>query len=95
VDTYVLTGTGDPERLLHDMGFFTWDTEEVLDMVRWVRSWNADPSHPRKVRFLGVDLQSRGRLVPFLAERLRQARFWLLYLAGLNGGPEIQLKSCV
>ena len=54
LDTYVLTGEGDPARLLRGE---TWDTQEVLALVRWMRAYNADPAHPRKVRLLGVDMQ--------------------------------------
>jgi erythromycin esterase len=57
VDDYVLHGTGDPAKALAGIYFWTWNTEEVLDMIRWMRAYNADPAHPRKVRFLGFDMQ--------------------------------------
>jgi erythromycin esterase len=65
VNQYVLTGEGDPAAALAGLGFWTWNTEEVLDMIRWMRAWNADPQHVRKVRFYGFDMQS-----PFGAIRL-------------------------
>ncbi len=57
VNRYVLTGEGDPARALAGMYFWIYDTEEVLELIRWMRRYNADPQHPRKVKFYGVDMQ--------------------------------------
>src|SRR5207248_517792 len=57
VNTYVLTGKGDPAKALAGLYFWTWDTEEVLDMIQWMRRWNADPAHKKKVKFYGFDMQ--------------------------------------
>lgn len=56
IDEYVQTGRGDPRRLINGMHFWTWDTEEVLALVQWMRKWNEDPTHKR-VRFYGFDMQ--------------------------------------
>jgi erythromycin esterase len=57
VDHYVLTGEGDPARALAGLYFWTWNTEEVLSLIQWMRAYNADPAHSRKLRFYGVDSQ--------------------------------------
>src|SRR4051794_2757056 len=57
INEYVLNGTGDPERVVAGQGFWTWNTEEVRDMVRWMRAYNADAQHPRKIKFYGFDMQ--------------------------------------
>ena len=57
VDDYVLSGKGDPAKALAGLYFWTWNTEEVLDLIRWMRRWNENPGHARKVRFAGVDMQ--------------------------------------
>ena len=41
LNDYVLNGTGDPAQLLRGMYFWTWNTEEVLDMIHWMREFNA------------------------------------------------------
>lgn len=56
VNDYVLRGEGDPAEALTGMRFWTWDTQEVLDLVKWMRGWNL--SHARKVKFYGFDMQS-------------------------------------
>jgi erythromycin esterase len=59
VDHYVQTGVGDPVALVRAMRFWTWSTEEVYDLVRWMRAWNASGGQPR-LRFSGFDMQVPG-----------------------------------
>jgi hypothetical protein len=40
LNDYVLNGNGDPAKLIKGMYFWTWDTQEVLDMVLWMREFN-------------------------------------------------------
>src|SRR5436190_17031509 len=56
LNDYVLNGTGDPAELLRGMYFWTWNTEEVLDMIRWMRAFNA--SGRGRVQFTGFDMQT-------------------------------------
>jgi erythromycin esterase len=55
VNDYVLHGKGDPAEALAGTRFWTWDTEEVLALIEWMRSWNR--AHARKVKFYGFDMQ--------------------------------------
>ncbi|HVS01034.1 MAG TPA: erythromycin esterase family protein, partial [Thermoanaerobaculia bacterium] len=71
VDEYVRTGQGDPAKALAGLYFWTWNTEEVLDLIRWMRQWNSVPGH-RQVRFYGVDVQTGAVAAKRLAERLGQ-----------------------
>jgi erythromycin esterase-like protein len=56
LNDYVLNGTGDPAALMRGMYFWTWDTEEVLAMVRWMRAFNE--SGKGRVQFTGFDMQT-------------------------------------
>jgi erythromycin esterase len=58
INTYVLTGQGDAANVLQQFHFWTWNTQEVLALVKWVRAYDADPSHIQKVRFAGFDSQA-------------------------------------
>src|SRR5215467_12157644 len=40
VNDYVLHAIGDPAEALAGMRFWTCDTEEVLALIEWMRSWN-------------------------------------------------------
>src|SRR6185436_16689905 len=56
LNEYVLNGTGDPAQLLRGTYFWTWNTEEVLDMIKWMREFNA--SGKGRVQFTGFDMQT-------------------------------------
>jgi erythromycin esterase len=72
VNRYVLTGKGDPEKALAGLYFWTWDTEEVLAMIRWMRTYNADPRHTNKIKFYGFDMQAPARAVKVALEYLHR-----------------------
>src|SRR4051794_672155 len=55
LNDYVLRGEGDPKELLRGMYFWTWNTREVLDMILWMREFNA--SGKGRIEFLGFDMQ--------------------------------------
>jgi erythromycin esterase len=57
VNDYILTGRGDPKAALKGLYFWTSNTTEVLDLIEWMRRWNADPRHMKKLKFYGVDMQ--------------------------------------
>ena len=57
VNDYVQTGIGDPARLLAGLYFWTWNTQEVLDMILWMRRHNQNPGSAPKVSFYGFDMQ--------------------------------------
>lgn len=55
MNDYVLGGEGDPRKLLDGMYFWTWNTEEVLELVEWMRIFNA--SKAGRIEFTGFDMQ--------------------------------------
>ncbi len=58
INDYVEHGLGDPQEALHGQGFWTWDTQEVLALIEWMRAYNAAPGREQPVRFYGIDMQS-------------------------------------
>lgn len=56
LNDYVLNGEGDPAKLLKGMYFWTWDTQEVLEMIQWMREFNK--SGKGHVQFTGFDMQT-------------------------------------
>jgi erythromycin esterase-like protein len=56
LNDFVLHGAGDPKQLLKGMYFWTWDTEEVLDMILWMREFNR--SGKGRIEFTGFDMQT-------------------------------------
>jgi erythromycin esterase len=57
LDEFVTTGFGIPERALesvHDV----WQTAEMVDLLRWLRDFNADGPADDQVRVFGYDAQA-------------------------------------
>jgi erythromycin esterase len=57
INDYVVNGQGDIQAILEQQGTWIWQTQEVLDLLQWIRAYNADPSHVQKVHFAGFDCQ--------------------------------------
>jgi erythromycin esterase len=55
IDAYLQTGQGDPAKLLAELGYWTWDTEEVLGVIVWMRRYNEIAEPERRLRFAGID----------------------------------------
>ncbi|GAA2672824.1 erythromycin esterase family protein [Streptomyces violaceolatus] len=59
LDTYLTRGLGDPEQIMRaefQGQYVFWNTDEYLDLIRWMRHYNV--SHPGRptLRFVGNDL---------------------------------------
>jgi len=71
INEYVATGRGDLRAALI-VTLPIWNTEEVVALIEWMRAWNADPSHDRKLKFVGFDMQTTffayRNVVAFLAK---------------------------
>ena len=55
VNAYVLDGVGTAADALAGL-FWIWNTEEVLDLIEWMRWWNVN--NARKVKFYGFDMST-------------------------------------
>jgi erythromycin esterase len=72
IDEYVRRGTGDPGRAL-DMGFTVWNTEEMVDLVEWMRSHNVSAPRGQQLRFWGFDMQDPQTSMEQVLTHIRQA----------------------
>src|ERR1035437_320116 len=55
IDKYIKTGKGNPKKFLSELGYWITRTQEVLDMIEWMRSYNAKP-YNKKLSFYGCDI---------------------------------------
>lgn len=60
VNRYVMTGQGDPAKLVAGLYFWSWKTQESVDLIRWIREWNATAPSAQRVTFRGLDIQYPG-----------------------------------
>jgi erythromycin esterase len=57
-DRYIKAGEGDAASALASMYFWTWQTEEVRDMVEWMRAFNQAPGQHPTLTFTSFDMQT-------------------------------------
>jgi len=69
INQYVLGATGDAAHALTSLRLWFWDCEEVLELIEWMRRWNA--SHDRKVYFYGFDMQTAAAATVALLDYLK------------------------
>ncbi|WP_109097519.1 erythromycin esterase family protein [Aquimarina sp. AU58] len=60
INDYVLYGKGNSRDALSAQGFWVWNTEEVIDMIEWMRDYNMKVTEGEKVQFIGIDTQTNG-----------------------------------
>lgn len=53
LNDYIKNGKGNPPELLQGMYYWAWQTQEVLDMVEWMRAHNQGDG---KIQFTGFDM---------------------------------------
>jgi erythromycin esterase len=71
LDRYITTGVGDLRQLMKDtMHFWTWETEEVYQLLAWMRQYNQDKSRDQMIRYIGFDCQFQTYQGDFLIEYL-------------------------
>ena len=59
-DRYIKTGDGSAAAALKEIGFWVWATEEVRDLIEWMRAYNAVPGRGKLLSFTGFDMQAPG-----------------------------------
>lgn len=72
INKYVLTGKGNGKEALLKNGYWVWKSQEVLDLIEWMRSYNASQPEDRKVQFYGYDMQSASASVEWLENYLKK-----------------------
>lgn len=81
VNDYVLHGTGQAGECLDGLGFWTWNTYEVLGVLEWLQAHNQHVEPSRRVRFVGIDPQ-----IPAVAVRTVEV---FLRAAGADPRPGV------
>lgn len=58
INDYILHGKGDLTTVLTGQGYVVWDTEEIAELIGWMRAYNKKVPVEKKVKFYGVDLSN-------------------------------------
>lgn len=57
VDQYINGGSGSAEKAVAEIGFAIYRTQEMVDLVDWMRSYNETVSQEEALHFYGMDVQ--------------------------------------
>ncbi|MCR4587934.1 MAG: erythromycin esterase family protein [Lachnospiraceae bacterium] len=72
INAYIQGGEGDARSLVNDLSFVIYHTQQMADLVEWMRTYNATASEDKKLRFYGFDMQNPEKGVPFLLSYLEE-----------------------
>ena len=86
VNAYIFTGKGNPAELIRGMHYWVSRTQEILDMVEWMRSRNLE-GHP--VKYSGFDMQYYSGAI----EALKQGFIYDVETTRLIGTLSLKLDS--
>jgi len=60
LNAYVTGGTGDPARLMSRLYSWNLNTQEIAELIAWLRQWNATVPPEQRVHLFGLDVQYPG-----------------------------------
>ena len=70
INEYVLNGKGDLAKMLARQGTWAWDTEEVTELIEWLRQYNSSVPAEKKVRFAGFDIHNNNQAIDLVGNYL-------------------------
>jgi erythromycin esterase len=66
INKYVLTGEGNAKEALSKNGYWVWKSQEVLDLIEWMKNYNKGKTSNQKIKFYGYDMQDATSCVVWL-----------------------------
>lgn len=57
VNEYITTGAGSAEQAAGEIGFAIYKTEEMVELLTWMKTFNAGKEPNQQIRFYGFDMQ--------------------------------------
>ncbi|GGF39008.1 succinoglycan biosynthesis [Echinicola rosea] len=58
INDFITKGIGDPYELVYNIGFWTFSTFEVLELVKWMREYNTTKKPEDQIHIYGLDIQN-------------------------------------
>lgn len=57
INEYISGGEGDGSSLVKNFSIAPWQNQQVIDLLKWMRSYNLNRPDEQKIRFYGMDIQ--------------------------------------
>lgn len=93
VNRYIHGGDGTAEEAVAAIGFAIYRTEEMEDLVSWMRRYNETAADGDDIRFYGFDMQRTEYNYAFLLEALKQSGYDTSALETLWDGDDWSASS--
>lgn len=81
IDSYVTTGAREIRPILANLaGWYLWDTEEMVNLITWIRKFNLSAEEHDMVRVLGMDITASAqgvRAASIVAHEIDPQRGWI------------------
>ena len=71
INDYVQSGVGNIDSLMHFFDFWIWRTEEVKELVLWMKNYNQQKIESEKISFYGFDMQNIHSPIKYLNDVLK------------------------
>ncbi|MEZ4302848.1 MAG: erythromycin esterase family protein, partial [Polyangiaceae bacterium] len=72
LDEHIVRGKGTLAAAIRGLGYFSLDTEETTELFAWMRAYNEDGRHRKKLRVFGVDVQRTATAATFVQAYLEK-----------------------
>ena len=96
INQYIQTGEGNAGDIMRDkMHFWTWCTQEVQDLIEWMKDYNLSASDENKLYYIGIDCQYFDNSTELVSSYLEQysGKLYARYISCLYELFEVNLGS--
>ena len=69
---FVQGGEGDAREIANNLSFNLYHTQQMADLLDWMREYNASVSADKKIRFYGFDMQNPEKSVEYLYDYMKK-----------------------
>lgn len=73
VDAYINGAEGNPKDVIKEIGFGIYRTEEMVDIIEWMKSYNETLEDSQKLHFYGMDMQRFDNSRKYLSDVLEKS----------------------
>lgn len=72
INSYIQSGEGDPTQMLAELEDPRWNTQEMLDLIEWMRTYNQNTVNETRINFFGVEIEDPLLPMDLVAANLMQ-----------------------
>lgn len=73
INKYVIYGEGNAKEALSKNGYWVWQSQEVLDLIEWMKNYNVGKPKESQIQFYGYDMQNASAEIEWLEKYLTKS----------------------